>query len=69
MKKYRYTFHLISGHGHVVTSLRQIDMPVITTRAWVFFNDQDSSSFCNEGGVAINVNNIEFIEVEIIDEK
>ena len=64
-----YIFHFISGYSHVVTSQRQIDMTAVTTRSWTFINDPDSSSFCNEGGVAINTNNIEFIEVQIIDEK
>lgn len=69
MKKYRYIFHFVSGQSQVMKTSTPIDLAALTSQRWFFINDGDTPSFCNNGGEALNVNNIEFIEVFIIDEK
>lgn len=68
--EYKYIFHLVSGQSYVVTALKSIDLAVLTSRPWFFINNEGNNSlFCNDGGVALNTDRIEFIEVHIIDKK
>jgi hypothetical protein len=41
-------------------------LPTVTSQPWGFVNEREVS---NLDGVAININNVEFIEMRIIDEK
>lgn len=69
MKKYRYIIHFISGQSYVLTASKSLDLMALASRPWFFVNEGDSPSYCNNGGVTFNVNNIEFIEVVVLDEK
>ena len=67
--EYKYIFHLVSGQSYVVTASKPIDLAVLTSRPWFFINEGSTSLFCNDGGVVLNTDSIEFIEVHIIDKK
>lgn len=69
MKKYRYIFHFGSGQIHVMNTLKQIDLTKHISQPWIFIYDSDIPNFCNNGGAVIHVDDIEFIEVVVIDEK
>ena len=68
--EYKYIFHLVSGQSYVATVSKSIDLAALTSRPWFFINNEGSTSlFCNDGGLALNTESIEFIEVHIIDKK
>lgn len=67
--EYKYIFHLVSGQSYVVTASKPIDLAALTSHPWFFINEWSTSLFCNDGGVALNTDHIEFIEVYIIDKK
>ena len=66
MKRYKYIFHFGSGNTFTVNSSTLLNLPTVTSLPWGFVNEREVS---NLGGVAININNVEFIEMRIIDEK
>lgn len=66
MKMYKYIFHFGSGNTCTVNSSTQLNLPTVTTQPWGFVTEREVS---NLGGVAININNVEFIEMQIIDKK
>ena len=63
--EYRYIFHFTSGKGHIMTTKEPIDLASLTTKSWFFINKGDSLSYCNNGGTAINIDNVESIDVEV----
>lgn len=67
--EYKYIFHLVSGQSCVATASKPIDLAALTSYPWFFINEGGTSLFCNDGGVALNTDRIEFIEVHIIDKK
>ena len=69
MKKYKYIFHFVSGQSYVLTTPKSIDLVTLTSRPWFFINNGNDPSYCNNGGVTFNVDNIEFIEVIVFDEE
>ena len=66
MKKYKYIFHFVSGNTCVVNLSTRLDMYKVTSQPWFFINEQEVTE---NVGLTINVNNIEFIEMQIIDKK
>ena len=69
MKRYKYIFHFVSGQSYVLTAPESLDLVALTSRPWFFINEGTNPSYCNNGGVTFNVDNIEFIEVLVLDEK
>ena len=67
--EYKYIFHLVSGQSYVLSTPNPIDLAVLTSRPWFFINEGSTSLFCNDGGVVLNTDCIEFIEVRTIDKK
>lgn len=66
MKRYRYIFHFGSGNSCAVNLSTRLDMSKVTSQPWLFIDEQE---VVENVGLTINVNNIEFIEVQIIDKK
>ena len=67
--EYKYIFRLVSGQSYVVATPKPIDLAALTSHPWFFLNEGNTSLFCNDGGVALNTDCIEFIEVHTIDKK
>ena len=66
MKRYRYIFHFVSGNSCAVNLSTRLDMSKVTSQPWFFIDEQEVTE---NVGLTINVNNIEFIETQIIDKK
>lgn len=67
--EYKYIFHFVSGQSYVLPTPKPIDLAALTSRPWSFLNEGNDSLFCNDGGLALNTDSIEFIEVHTIDKK
>ena len=67
--EYKYIFHFVSGQSYVLPTPKPIDLAELTSRPWFFLNEGSASLFCNDGGVALNTDRIELIEVHTIDKK
>ena len=67
--EYKYIFYFVSGQSYVLPTPKPIDLAALTSRPWFFINEGSASLFCDGGGVTLNTDRIEFIEVYTIDKK